>query len=259
MSIVQTLEQGIIIHGDSFKLNLTPFIDNTFGDDTRFPLIICDPPYGDIVDEDWDVDDYHKWMKTCALYASIDATICIWGGVGKPGNRPFIDFASTVEAKNPDWIIKNWVTWKKKRAYGVKDNYLFTREECLILTKGKPIFNIPLLDEKRGYAGYNAKYPAKSEYLRRTNVWTDITELFRNKIHPCQKPDKLYEVLINTHSNPDDLILDLCAGSCVTMRAAINTKRRYCVVEKEIEYINAALTMKPFVDEESSDDMMIIE
>lgn len=206
-----------------------------------FKLTICDPPYGRIVKEDWDTEDnYLAWMSLCTATAARDATICIWGGTGKRNDRPFIQFASMVETEFPEWEILNWITWGKRRAYGVQSNYLYTREECLILTRGNPVFNIPLLDEKRGYAGYNKEYPAKSEYLRRTNVWTDINELFRGKIHPTQKPDALYEVLINTHSMPGDIVFDPCGGSLTTRRAAIKCRRDYCIIEREQNYVDLA-------------------
>jgi len=205
-----------------------------------FPLVICDPPYGNIIPEKWDRADYPKWFDLCARHACQTATIAMWGGVGKVRNRPFLHFAATVETHRPEWQIKNWITWAKKRAYGVQDNYLFTREECLILTRGEPTFNIPLLETKRGYPGYDPAYPAKSEFYRRTNVWTDITEIMRGKIHPTQKPDSLYEILVATHTNAGDCILDPCAGSGTTGRAAERLGRDSVLVEISREYIAAA-------------------
>lgn len=207
-----------------------------------FPLIICDPPYGGITAETWDVANYITWMNHCVGQAGLSATICMWGGVGKKGERPFLRFAVEVERMYPDWTIRNWITWAKKRAYGVRDNYLFTREECLILTRGRPTFNVPLLMQKRGYAGYNHRYPAKSEFLRRTNVWTDVTELLRGKIHPTQKPDRLYEILIETHSKPGDVVYDPCARSMTTARAAEKTGRMFLCVEQIREYFDRGIS-----------------
>jgi len=160
----------------------------------------------------------------------------MWGGIGKPGMRPLYKFLARVEEETP-WTISNHITWKKKRAYGIQWNYLFTREELIYMILGdekKPLqFNIPLLDEKRGYAGYNAKYPAKSEYLRRTNVWTDITEIFRNKISNAQKPLRLYEIPIETHTNKGDIVLDTFAGSGTAAEAARKLGRRFILVERD--------------------------
>lgn len=199
-----------VFEGDAFKVAIG----------ARFPLIICDCPYGRIIKKRWDVADYPAWMRLCSDRSLDDATICMWGGIGKRGHRPFLQFAATVEQDFPEWTIANWITWKKKRAYGVPRNYLFTREECLILTRGKPPFNIPYLATERGYPGYSKKYPAKSKFLRRANVWTDITEILRGKTHIAQKPDALYRVLIETHSNPGDVVFDPCSGSGTTARAA---------------------------------------
>jgi DNA modification methylase len=81
--------------------------------------------------------------------------------------------------------------------------------------------------------------------LRCTNVWTDITELFKGKIHPTQKPDALYKRLIETHSNPGDIIYDPCAGSVTTARVAralesYRRGRRFVIVEQEEEYLRKA-------------------
>jgi DNA modification methylase len=244
-------DKSLVVCGNAFTKETQECVDVQYGtyDNGKgfiipqFKLTICDPPYGGIVDDElWDdKDDYWHWFDHCALISAQDSTICMWGGTGKKGNRPFIKFAADFEERyGESWEIKNWITWGKRRAYGVQDNYLYTREECLIITRGNPTFNIPLLKEKRGYAGYNEEYPAKSEYLRRTNVWTDINELFRNKIHKCQKPDELYEVLVLTHSDPGDVVYDPCAGSATTARAATHTGRRFCIVEQHEEYLRKA-------------------
>ena len=85
---------------------------------------------------------------------------------------------------------------------------------------------------KRGYAGYNKDYPAKSEFLRRTNVWTDVTELFRGKIHPAEKPSRLAEIMIETSSLPGEWVLDPFAGSGSTGVAAANLGRPCLLIEE---------------------------
>jgi DNA modification methylase len=255
---------GLIVYGDAFSPEVRRLVVTEFGvsaskrpidpgyDRPAFKLTILDPPYGEITGERWDHSDYNKWFELAEWGSAEDATICVWGGVGKSGNRPFLKFAAEVEERY-GWRIKNWITWGKKRAYGVQDNYLFTREECLVLALGTPTFHIPLLETKRGYAGYSEKYPAKSEYLRRTNVWTDITEILRGKIHPTQKPDRLYEVLVETHSDPGDVVFDPCAGSLTTARAAKKLGRRYCVCEREWKYIEASGLVESESESESEE------
>lgn len=172
------------------------------------------------------------------------------GGIGKKGFRPFFLFCSIIEhlplikfnnkflfgIKN-NLTLVDFITWKKKRAIGTKKKYLFTREELVYLLKGesdKPrIFNIPYLDKLRGYEGYNAKYPCKSPYLRRTNVWDDITEIFKGKDHDAQKPVKLAEIVIETHTNSGEWVADIFAGSGGTAIAARKLGRKFIVIEKD--------------------------
>jgi DNA modification methylase len=91
------------------------------------------------------------------------------------------------------------------------------------------------LETKRGYAGYNEKYPAKSEFYRRTNVWMDINEIFKGKLHPTQKADRVVEIPIEVHTDPGDIVLDPFAGSGSTAFAARRLNRKFVVIEKDEE------------------------
>jgi site-specific DNA-methyltransferase (adenine-specific) len=223
-----------VVRGDCFEL-AEKFVG-------QVDLIVCDPPYGEILDEDWDHECYARLGALVSRLLKPGATAYVWGGIGTQASRPFLKWLSELEADR-SLRLHNVITWSKKRAYGVQTNYLFTREECAMIVKGdKPkTFNIPLLDELRGYAGYNAKYPAKSEYKRRTNVWTDITELLRGKIHPAEKPSKLAEIMIRTSSNPGDLVVDLFAGSGSTGVAARTVGQRRCVLFEKSNCVMHAL------------------
>lgn len=208
----------------------------------QLPLIICDPPYGGIVKEDWDkmkAEGYLDIVKHCEPRLIDGGSLYLWGGIGRYKDRVFFEFLSRVEDET-NMRLANLITWNKRRAYGKKDDYLFTREECAWLVKGeKPaIFNIPLLDEKRGYAGYNKDYPAKSEFKRRTNVWTDITEIFRGKNHPTEKPVRLSEIMIETHTNPGDWVADFFAGSGSAGVAAVKLNRHFFGSEREAKYVD---------------------
>lgn len=77
------------------------------------------------------------------------------------------------------------------------------------------------------------KYPAKSEYKRRTNVWMDITEILRGKLHTAQKPERLHEIIIETHTKPGEWVLDPFAGSGTTGLAARKLGRKFILVEAD--------------------------
>lgn len=70
-------------------------------------------------------------------------------------------------------------------------------------------------------------------------VWSCAS--MQSKIHPTQKPIKLFERLIAASSKPGDVILDPFMGSGTTAIAAERSGRRWIGIEREEEYYNAAL------------------
>ena len=241
-------KDGIAIQGDSMSQETVDFVSNHVGGEVA--LVATDPPYGNIVDEAWDRTDLSdtdfaaemvEWTQKWASILAQGGAFYVWGGLGLRGFRPFFKYLTMAES--PNFQLANMITWSKKRAYGVQNNYLYTREELAYFVKGnakKPrCFNIPLLETKRGYSGYNAKYPAKSEFYRRTNVWTDVTEIFRGKLHPTQKPERVVEIPIEVSTNAGDWVVDPFSGAGTTAFAARKLDRKFVVIEREESYFDA--------------------
>ena len=249
---VETFNDGVAICGDCTSREVIDEITKILGD-RKFSAIITDPPYGNIIEEEWDkwngnqhtfVDWMVSWTNEFSELLVDGGAMYVWGGYGIPGFRPFFEYAQRVEGESP-LRISNLITWLKKRAYGVQHNYLSTREEILYMVKGnikKPAtFNVPYLDTKRGYAGYDAKYPAKSEFYRRTNVWTDITEIFRGKVHPTQKPLQVFEIPMLANTNPGDWVFDPFGGSMTAAFAARGLERNWICVERDEKIFDDAV------------------
>ena len=59
-------------------------------------------------------------------------------------------------------------------------------------------------------------------------------------IHPTQKPIKLMEDLINTHTNEGDIVLDCFMGSGSTGIGCMNLGRKFIGVEIDEKYFNIA-------------------
>lgn len=214
-------------------------------DTLKFPLIVADPPYGNIVNVAWDrvntdYEQFSDWMLnwTCLLetYCEPGGALYVFGGIGKVGFRPFFRYLIEAELQT-DFKLSTLITWRKRRGYGIQHGYLFTREELAFFILGDPkkprCFNVPYLNKLRGYAGYDADYPAKSEFLRRTNVWDDVTEILKGKIHDAQKPVDLIKIPIEAHTKKGEWVLDPFAGSGTTAIAARSLDRRFVVVEKD--------------------------
>lgn len=248
--ITHIFDDGIAVCGDSTSKEVIDFVKSHLRDE-KIHLICTDPPYGNILKQGWDrwkdsqssfVDWMMKWTNDWSELLIENGAAYVWGGYGVPGFRPFFEYASRVENET-ELRISNLITWSKKRAYGVQHNYLSTREEILYMIKGdikKPAtFNVPLLDTKRGYPGYNAKYPAKSEFFRRTNVWMDINELFSGKVHPTQKPERVFEIPIEVNTEAGNWVLDPFGGSGVMAKTARRLNRKFIIIEQDRGYFEA--------------------
>lgn len=93
--------------------------------------------------------------------------------------------------------------------------------------------------KKPAYIGARPNQEGKKYIQKYTKYPTAIIEFdVENKLeHPTQKPVALFEYLIKTYTNEEDLVLDNCAGSGTTAIACINTNREYILIEKEEEYV----------------------
>lgn len=212
-------------------------------------LFLIDPPYYGIVKDTWDNQwkseaDYVSWLYTHIQNAvpklKSHGSLIMFGGIGSHGSHPLFDVIRRVESL---LTFRNMITWKKRRAYGKSHDYLFCREEILWYSKSaertEVTFNIPLLDVKRGYDGWNKSYKAKSEFKRVSNVWDDMPELMR-PTRNCEKPLPLLRRLIATHSNPGDLVVDFFAGTGSTGVAALQLGRRFLGCEAMEDAATAA-------------------
>ena len=212
-------------------------------------LLLTDPPFYGIVGDAWDnqwTDEkqFARWLSDIILAGlpklSTTGSLVFFGGLGKHKSHPLFRIITALE--DGGFTYRNWITWRKRRAFGKSHDYLFLREEILWLSKSaertQVTFHKPYLDTKRGYAGFDAKYPAHSEFKRVGNVFLDIedleyetviediTELFRPQ-RSCQKPSKLMERLVATHSNKGDMIVDPFSGFGSTGIAAVKLGRRF--------------------------------
>lgn len=239
---VVDFSDGYAVLGDSSSEEVFQYVNDRT---PEIELIYTDPPYGGILNESWDrarlgielATWMISWTKLWEKSLARGGAMYVWGGVGTYKNRPLMEYMCKVESEC-DFKIQNVITWSKKRGIGTAYNYLFTREELLFMLRGgknvKPlVFNVPLLPDLRGYAGFDKRYPAKSEYKRRTNVWSDVTEIFQGKLHPAEKASRVCEIPIEVSSNPGGWVLDLFAGSGAIPRAARKLGRNWIAIESD--------------------------
>lgn len=166
-------------------------------------------------------------------------------------------FTSALIMSQIDDFKYTW-TWDKinsvRNHLNAKKQPMRITEDIAIFYKNQPTYNPEMRD-----GGYKSrKYtPGKSTVFGKVtgvDIGREVTELFPVNligikgqsntfkiIHPTQKPVELFEYLIKTYTNENDLVLDNCAGSGTTAIAAINLKRRWVCIEKDETYYKAAM------------------
>ena len=83
------------------------------------------------------------------------------------------------------------------------------------------------------------KFPSSVQYFNNRDT--------ERGLHPTQKPVGLFEYLIRTYTNENDLVFDGFGGSGTTAIAAYRSKRNFIVVEKEPKYFE--LSQKRLAEE----------
>ena len=102
-----------------------------------------------------------------------------------------------------------WIVWDKNNSWNFADCELAWTNFDTAVRKFKYTWN--------GMLQENMKHKEKRE-------------------HPTQKPVDLFKAILENYSKPWDVILDCFAWSWTTAVAAIQTGRKYIVIEKEKEY-----------------------
>jgi len=229
------LEQNKIYHGDSFEL------DSKI-DDKSIDLILEDMPYNTTACK-WDVKiDLKQYWKSRLRIIKDNGAIVL------TASQPF---TSTLVMSNLKMFKCEWV-WRKEQGQNIfhADKLpLKIHENLLIFYKNKITYNPQMikskpfkrngLPEKAGIYGKRKK--TIQPYLAIEKFPITIIELNTERgLHPTQKPVKLFEYLIRTYTNENDLVFDGFAGSGTTGVAATNCNRNFICIEKERKYFEIA-------------------
>ncbi len=216
-------------------------------DDKSIDMILCDLPYGTTACK-WDViipfdklwEQYHRIIKDN-------------GAIVLTASQPF---TSALVMSNINNFKYEWI-WNKVKPSGhlnAKKQPMKEHENILVFCVGKCKYNPQgtiQLNKKQTKSNSNTTIGNGYSTFGKNNKTTiqtignyPRTILKYNKlgkpIHPTQKPVALFEYLIKTYTNEDDLVLDNCAGSGTTAIACINTKRNYIGFEMDKHYCDIA-------------------
>lgn len=218
-------------------------------------MILCDLPYGTTACK-WDtIIPFDK------LWEQYERIIKQNGAIVLTASQPF---TSALVMSNLD-MFKYPIYWIKDKP----SNFLMGKkqplryvEECLVFAKGTLNYNpqMQLREEKdkrknkitssllkNENIGINEKTDKYQDRLKsgmNDFIYPRNYQKFNNRtdgLHPTQKPVALFEYLIKTYTNENDLVLDNCSGSGTTAIACLNTNRQFIVMEKEQKYYDIIL------------------
>ena len=165
--------------------------------------------YGDW-DKDFDTSQMELFVKLYYKKLRKGGTCIIFFDLWKIGFlKKLLEKYKFKQIRFIEWIKTNPIPLNQSV------NYLSNaREIALVAVKGsKPTFN--------------SKYD--------NGIYRFPIQGGKSRFHPTQKSIKLFEELINKHSNEGDVVLDTFLGGGTTITACKNTKRNFigCEVNKE--------------------------
>ena len=211
--------------------------------DKSIDMILCDLPYG-VTDCRWD-----SIIPFDLLWKQYKRIIKDNGAIVLTACQPFTTKLISSQPKlfRYCWYwIKNMVTGfafsKFQPLRCVEDICVFYKHAPTynpqgIIVHDKPIINRGKKDKGKGSSVYHFDTLKKDTVTYVTNYPRQILNIpCERGLHPTQKPVKLFEYLIKTYTNPNELVLDNCMGSGTTAVACINTGRNYTGFEWDEEY-----------------------
>ena len=225
-------------------------------------LIIADPPYFNVLDENWDrqwrdpeayLDWSLAWLGEAMRLLHNDGLLYCFGQLGKREHT----FLHLMSLATHHWQFHDLITWDRVVGYNERrDSFTPAAELILVLRKNeRPRFHKTAVREPYD-ADTIARYlkdkrykdrDARRRHLTRgkfaTNIWRlpSLKGSSKEKCgHPSQKPIKLIERIILSSSDPGDLVLDPFLGSGTTAVVAEKHYRRWLGIEIDSRYIALA-------------------
>lgn len=224
--------------------------------DNSIDMILADLPYGMTACK-WD-----SIIPFKPLWKQYKRVIKENGAIVLTASQPF---TTKLINSNMEWFKYEWIYQKRVASNFVlaKKRPLKEHENVLVFYKKQPTYN-PIKEERKGSGLESVQNPHHTNSdeggevmgnLQRNTANQEYTELkypssiqeFNNRakgargLHPTQKPVALFEYLIKTYTNKDEIVLDNVIGSGTTAVACLKTDRKFIGFEKEKEYYNIAL------------------
>jgi site-specific DNA-methyltransferase (adenine-specific) len=218
--------------------------------DKSIDMILCDLPYGTTHCE-WD-----KIIPFDKLWEQYERIIKDRGAIVLTASQ---SFTTNLIISNFKLFRYEWI-WKKNTCTGfqnAKKMPLKAHENICVFYKKLPTYNpqgLVKIDRKiKSKPTKGGRILLGDDYSRVQALNKDYIQEFKNypksileinkenyNIHPTQKPVELFEYLVRTYTNENELVLDNCMGSGTTAIACINSNRNFMGFEKNDKYFKLA-------------------
>jgi len=245
--------------------------------DASVNLVFADPPFNigysyDAYNDHRTIDEYLNWCESWCreVFRVLKPDGTFWLNIGD-------ELAAELKVlltRTLGMTCRNWIIWYY--TFGMHCRRKFTRSHTHLLYLVKDpdhfVFNadavrVPsarqlVYGDKR--ANPKGRIPDDTWILRpqeipggfdgRQSVWyfARVCGTFKERAgwHGCQMPEQLLRRIIQTSSNPGDLVLDPFFGSGTTLAVAKKLKRRYIGFEVSQNYCNSCEQRLRKIDEE---------
>jgi site-specific DNA-methyltransferase (adenine-specific) len=215
-------------------------------------MILCDLPYGTTACK-WD-----SIIDLNLLWNEYKRVIKDDGAIVLTASQPF---TTKLISSNYEMFKYEWIWEKSKASNFLQASYmpLKAHENILVFAKAKTKYNPQKTSGKPFNKGKDKRNGVATEVYQAIpningfeivnesglrnprTVQYFVTAESEGKFHPTQKPQLLFEYLIKTYTNENDLVLDNTAGSGTTALACLNTNRQFILIEKEQKYYDVIL------------------
>lgn len=213
--------------------------------DKTIDLVLADLPYGTTACK-WDTI-----IPFEPLWEQYKRIIKDNGVIVLTASQPFTSalVMSNIKMFKYEWI---WEKHQGTNPMSARVSPLKSHENILVFSKNRTIYN-PQMSIGNPYTGFSSIKTQSEVYGGGRSIHRENKEGTRfpktilrftkdkgKRLHPTQKPVALFEYLIKTYTDEEDLVLDNCIGSGTTCVACKNLNRQFIGIEKEIVYYDIA-------------------
>jgi len=256
--VIKIPDDNFIQDNNIYNLDAMTFMDCLYEDygDESIEMFLCDFPYtfkgkARVTANKWDlpIDDIKFFDKAMKMLTPNGAIVLT-------ASQPFTSY---LVMNHLDCFKYEWI-WEKDNGSNfvhVKHQPFKVHESVLVFGKAPTTYN-----KSEKYMTYNPQMTAGKPYkIKRKGMTSNLATSSKYErtdgqydgvryprsvqkfnmekgLHSTQKPTELFEYLIKTYTNENDTVVDICAGSGTTGKAAQNCNRNYILNDIELKYID---------------------